>query len=123
MEWLDARTALEDEAELQSAGDLQRATHEFWRFTMTSVLQLWLTAQGQEPQPTLLALSDFANTSGERAAEGRAARNDEGLETLESAAGEPAAEGRTARHDDSSVDGNKERRPPPCSQRDFVQRY
>ena len=110
MEWLDARTVLEDGAELQSAEDLQRATHEWWRFTTTSVLQLWLTAQEREGRLTLLALSDFANGSGERPAGGRAARADEGLRTHERTTGEPTAAGRTARHDDSSLDGNEERR-------------
>jgi|GEM_PF-5844912 len=78
MEWLDARAALEDEPEPQTAEDLQRATHEWWRFTTTSVLQLWLTAQERERRLPLLALSDFANTLGERPAEGRAAHDDEG---------------------------------------------
>src|SRR5664280_3507861 len=107
MEWLDARVVLEDEPELQSAEDSQRATHEWWRFTTTSVLQLWLTAQEREGWLTLFALSGFANTSGKRPAEGRAARDDEGLRTHEHTTGEPTAEGRTARHDDSSVDGNE----------------
>ena len=48
MEWLDARAALEDEPELRSAEDLRRATHEWWRFTTASVLQLWLTAQERD---------------------------------------------------------------------------
>ena len=73
MEWLDARAALEGEPELRATEDLQRTTHEWRRFTTASVLQLWLTAQERERRPTLLALSDFANASGERPAEGRAA--------------------------------------------------
>ena len=73
MEWLDARAVLEGEPEPRTAEDLQRATHEFWRFTTASVLQLWLTAQERERRLTLLALSDFANTLVERPAEGRAA--------------------------------------------------
>ena len=81
MEGLDARAALDDDAELQSAEDLQRATYEWWQFTTTSVLQLGLTAQGREQRLALLALADFANAFGERPAEGRAARNDEGLRT------------------------------------------
>ena len=101
MEGLDARAALEDEPELRSAGDLRRATHERWWFTTTSVLQLWLTAQERERRPTLLALSDFANTPGERPAEGRAARHDEGLRTHARTDGEPTAKdgrpGRTLR--------------------------
>ena len=64
MEWLDARGALEDELELRTAEDLQRATHEWWRFTTTSVLQLWLMAQERERRPTLPALSDSANALG-----------------------------------------------------------
>ena len=110
MEWLDARAALEDEPELRSAGDLQRGTHDWWRFTTTSVLQLWLMAQERERRPTLLALSDFANASGERPAEGRAARDDEGLRTHALTAGEPTAEGRTARHDVACVAGDEQRR-------------
>ena len=48
MEGLDARAALADGAELRAAEDLQRATHEWWRFTTTSVLQLGLMVQGHE---------------------------------------------------------------------------
>ena len=48
MEWLDAREVLEDEAALRAAEDLQRATHEWWRFTATSVLELRPTVQEQE---------------------------------------------------------------------------
>jgi hypothetical protein len=48
MEGLDARAALADGAELQAAEDLQRATHEWWRFTMTSVLQPGLMVQEHE---------------------------------------------------------------------------
>ena len=68
MEQLDARAVLEDEPELRSAADLQRATHEWWRITTTSVLQLWLTAQARERRLRPLARSDFANTPGERPA-------------------------------------------------------
>ena len=109
MEWLDARAALEDEPELRSAGDLQRGTHDWWRFTTTSVLQLWLTAQARERWLTLLALSDIANAYGERPAEGRAARDDEGLRTHARTTGELTAEGRTAGHDYSCLDGNEGR--------------
>ena len=73
MEWLDARAVLEDGPKPRADEDLQRATHECWRFTTGSVLQFWLTAQERERRPTLLALSDFANTPGERPAEGRTA--------------------------------------------------
>ena len=72
--------------------------------------ELRLRAQEQERWLTVLALSDFANTSDERPAEGRAARDDEGLRTHERATGKPTAEGRTAPHDDSCLDGNEERR-------------
>ncbi len=48
MERLDARAVLADEAELQAAEDLQRATYEWRRFTATSVLQLGLMVQGHE---------------------------------------------------------------------------
>jgi hypothetical protein len=48
MEGLDARAVLADGAELRAAEDLQRATHEWWRFTTTSVLQLGLMVQGHE---------------------------------------------------------------------------
>ena len=67
-------------------------------------------ARERERQLTLLAHSDFANTSGEQPAEGRAARDDEGLTTHERITGEPTAEGRTARHDDSCLDRSDERR-------------
>ena len=70
--------------------------------------ELRLMAQEQERWLSVLALSDFANTSGERPAEGRAARDDEGLRTHERATGKPTAEGRTAPHDDSCLDGNEE---------------
>ena len=110
MEWLDARVVLEDEPGQRAAEDLQRARHEWWRFTTTSVLQLWLTAQARERWLTLLALSDFANASGERPAEGRAARDDEGLRTHARTAGEPTAEGRTARHDVACVAGDEQHR-------------
>jgi hypothetical protein len=56
MEQLDARPALADDAELRAAEDSQRATYEYWRFTTTSVLQLWLSTQARERRLTLLAL-------------------------------------------------------------------
>ena len=48
MEWLDAREMLEDEPAIRAAGDLQRATHEGWRFTTASVLEPRPTVQEQE---------------------------------------------------------------------------
>jgi hypothetical protein len=48
MEGLDARAVLANGAEQRAAEDLQRATHEWWRFTTTSVLQLGLMVQEHE---------------------------------------------------------------------------
>jgi hypothetical protein len=56
MEGLDARALLAGGAELRAAEDLQPATHEWWRFTTTSVLQLGLMVQGHE-----LAGLDFSS--------------------------------------------------------------
>ena len=110
MEGLDARAVLEDEPELRSTEDLRRATHEWWRFTTTSVLQLWLTAQERERRLTLLALSDFANTPGERPPKDGQPPADEGARTHARTAGEPTAEGRTARHDVAGVAGDEQHR-------------
>jgi hypothetical protein len=64
MEGLDARALLADEPELRAAEDLQRATHEWWPFTTTSVLQLGLTVQGHELAglDSWIALDDSALT-------------------------------------------------------------
>ncbi len=48
MEGLDARALLADGTELRAAEDLQQATHEWWRFTTTSVLQPGLMVQEHE---------------------------------------------------------------------------
>gem|GEM_PF-4286657 len=48
-----------------------------------------------------------ASSDGERPAEGRADRDDEGLRTPARTVGEPAAEGRTARRDGPSLGGDE----------------
>jgi hypothetical protein len=90
MEGLDARAVLANGAEQRAAEDLQRATHEWWRFTTTSVLQLGLMVQEHELAglASWISLHDsaliydvrltfrtsLASPDGEPTANGRAAR-------------------------------------------------
>ena len=111
MEWLDARAMLEDEPALRVAENLPRATHEWWLFTTTSVLELRLMAQEQERETAVLELlrgtahrgstqggpsgKPSASSDSERPAEGRAAQDDAGLRTLrEQLVSRPPMDGR-----------------------------
>ncbi len=90
MEGLDARAVLANGAELRAAEDLQRATHEWWRFTTTSVLQLGLMVQEHELAglASCIALHDSALTDDVRLTF---------RTSLASPDGEPTANGRAAR--------------------------
>ena len=83
-----------------------------WRKGKNSRLRSWVAPKGSmqvlAARPTLR--SSRASPDGERPAEGRAARDDEGLRTLAREAGEPTAGGRTARHSEARVDSDEERR-------------
>jgi hypothetical protein len=90
MERLDARAVLAAEPELRAAEDLQRATHEWWRFTTTSVLQLGLMVQEHDlaGRASCIALHDSALTDDVRLTF---------RTSLASPDGEPTANGRAAR--------------------------
>ena len=110
MEWLDARAALEDGPEPRADEDLQRATNEWWRFTTTSVLQLWLTAQERDGDRRFLLFQTSRTPRVSGPPKDGQPPADEGSRTHARTAGEPTAEGRTTRHNVACVAGDEQHR-------------